>query len=54
MGAFFEYEDGGMIDALADKLERGALQLFCVATVDAESFYGRTSIRAAASTAYLL
>lgn len=41
MGAFFEYEDRGMIDALAPKLERGALQLFCVSTVDAETFYGK-------------
>ena len=30
MGAFFEYEDRGMVGALADKLDAGALQLFCV------------------------
>ena len=41
MGAFFEYEDRGMIDALADKLEHGALQLFCVSSVDSESWYNR-------------
>lgn len=40
MGAFFEYEDRGMVGALADKLDTGALQLFCVSTVDTESFYG--------------
>ena len=28
MGAFFEYEDRGMISALADKLEHGRLRLF--------------------------
>ena len=39
MGAFFEYEDRGMVDALADKIGAGALQLFCVSTVDSESFY---------------
>jgi esterase/lipase superfamily enzyme len=39
MGAFFEYEDRGMIDALADKIDAGALQVFCVSTVDQESFY---------------
>lgn len=39
MGAFFEYEDRGMVDALADKIGAGALQLFCVSSVDAESFY---------------
>ena len=37
-GAFFEYEDRGMIDALADKLEHGKLRLFCVASVDHESW----------------
>jgi esterase/lipase superfamily enzyme len=41
MGAFFEYEDRGMVGALADKLEGGALQLICVSTVDAESFYAK-------------
>lgn len=39
MGSFFEYEDRGMVAALADKIDGGALQLFCVSTVDAESFY---------------
>jgi len=39
MGAFFEYEDRGMVDALADKIHARALQLFCVSTVDQESFY---------------
>ena len=42
MGAFFEYEDRGMVGAVADKLESGRLQLFCVSTVDAESFYARS------------
>ena len=41
MGAFFEYEDRGMIDSLAGKLEHGALQLFCVSSVDGESWYNR-------------
>lgn len=39
MGAFFEYEDRGMVGAVADKLEAGALRLFCVQTVDGETFY---------------
>jgi esterase/lipase superfamily enzyme len=39
MGTFFEYEDRGMVGALADKLEHGALQLVCVSTVDSETFY---------------
>ena len=41
MGSFFEYEDRGMIGALADKLEGGGLRLFCVQTVDGESFYAQ-------------
>ena len=39
MGAFFEYEDRGMITALADKLEHGKLRLFCLSSVDSESWY---------------
>jgi esterase/lipase superfamily enzyme len=41
MGAFFEYEDRGMVHAVADKLEQGVLQLFCVASIDSESWYNR-------------
>ena len=39
MGSFHEFEDRGMVAALADKLEAGALHLFCVSTIDAETFY---------------
>ncbi|MCU1227087.1 MAG: esterase [Edaphobacter sp.] len=38
-GRFFEFEDRGMVDAVRDKLEQGHLQLFCVDSVDAESWY---------------
>jgi esterase/lipase superfamily enzyme len=41
MGAFFEYEDRGMVAALAGKLDAGLLQLICVGTLDAETFYAR-------------
>jgi esterase/lipase superfamily enzyme len=41
MGSFFEYEDRGMVGALARKLDAGSLRLICVSTVDSESFYGR-------------
>jgi esterase/lipase superfamily enzyme len=41
MGSFFEYEDRGMISALGAKLDAGALQLFCVQTLDDETFYSR-------------
>ncbi len=38
---FFEFEDQGMVAAVADKLEAGHLQLFCVDSVDSESWYNR-------------
>ena len=41
MGRFFEWEDRGMIGALAEHLERGWLQLYCVDSVDKESWYAR-------------
>ena len=40
-GRFFEFEDRGMINTVHDKLERGQLQLFCVDSVDSESWYNR-------------
>jgi len=41
MGRFFQWEDSGMIDALSEHLERGGIQLFCVDSVDDESWYAR-------------
>ena len=41
MGRFHEWEDFGMVGALADKLENGHNQLICVDSVDAESFYNK-------------
>jgi esterase/lipase superfamily enzyme len=38
-GRFFEYEDRGMVAALGDFLDQGWFQLYCVDSVDAESFY---------------
>src|SRR5690348_12983181 len=40
-GRFYEYEDRGMVGALWHKLEHGHLQLFCVDSVDGESWYNR-------------
>src|SRR5215467_7547182 len=40
-GAFYEYEDRGMVEAIANKIEAGEMQLCCVSTVDAESFFAR-------------
>jgi esterase/lipase superfamily enzyme len=38
-GRFYEYEDRGMVAALGDFLDQGWFQLYCVDSVDAESFY---------------
>jgi esterase/lipase superfamily enzyme len=40
-GRFYEFEDRGMVDTVRDKLEGGRLQLFCVDSVDSESWYNR-------------
>ena len=40
-GSVHEWEDFGMMGALAEHLSRGWLQLFCVGSVDAESWYAR-------------
>ena len=41
MGKFFEWEDRGMVDALGEHLSRGWLQMFCVDSVDEESWYAK-------------
>jgi esterase/lipase superfamily enzyme len=38
-GRFYEYEDRGMVGRLSEHLERGWIQLICVDSVDAESWY---------------
>src|SRR5438552_3758832 len=39
MGRFYDWEDRGLIAALGEPLARGSLQLYCVDSVDAESWY---------------
>jgi esterase/lipase superfamily enzyme len=41
MGRFYEWEDRGMVQALGEPLERGWLQMICIDSVDAESWYAR-------------
>jgi esterase/lipase superfamily enzyme len=41
MGRFFEWEDRGMIQALSHHIEQGWLQLYCVDSVDADSWYAK-------------
>ena len=38
----FEFEDRGMVGAIANKIENGEVQLFCVDSVDSESWYNRS------------
>ena len=38
-GRFFEYEEAGMISALSYQINNGCNQVFCVDSVDAESWY---------------
>jgi esterase/lipase superfamily enzyme len=40
-GRFYEFEDRGMVGAVADKISGGRLQLFCVDSVDDESWYNQ-------------
>lgn len=40
-GRFYEWEDRGMMHTLGEHLERGWLQIYCVDSVDAESWYAR-------------
>jgi esterase/lipase superfamily enzyme len=40
-GRFFEFEDRGMIAALAAKIDTGQLQVYCVDSVDMESWYNK-------------
>jgi esterase/lipase superfamily enzyme len=40
-GRFYEWEDRGMIGALGEHISRGWLQLYCVDSVDAESWYAK-------------
>ena len=38
-GRFFQWEDFGMVRALQDKLDAGFIQLWCLDSVDSESWY---------------
>lgn len=41
MGRFFDWEDRGLVAALGEHLEKGWLQLFCLDSVDRESWYAK-------------
>lgn len=40
-GRFYEFEDRGLIAAVAHKLDAGQIQLWCLDSLDAESWYNR-------------
>lgn len=40
-GRYYEFEDRGMVDAIRYKIDHGEVQLFCVDSVDSESWYNR-------------
>ena len=39
---FYDYENWGVIEALKPKIEQGLLQVYCVDSIDYESFYNLT------------
>ena len=41
MGRFFQWEDFGMIAHLGPRIDEGLMQLWCVDSVDSESFYNK-------------
>ncbi|HEV2582594.1 MAG TPA: alpha/beta hydrolase-fold protein [Ktedonobacteraceae bacterium] len=41
MGRFFQWEDMGMMATLGERLENGQIQLYCVDSVDGESWYAK-------------
>ena len=40
-GRFYQWEDFGMVQALQDKIDAGFIQLWCVDSIDAQSWYAR-------------
>lgn len=41
LGKYYEWEDRGMVDVLSHHINQGWLQIFCVDSIDAESWYAR-------------
>jgi len=41
MGRFYQYEDFGMIQTFSQRIESGQYQVFCVDSVDEESWYNK-------------
>lgn len=43
MGRFYDYENWRVINALKDKIEKGYLQVFCLDSIDTETFYNNSA-----------
>src|SRR5690348_18436398 len=43
MGRFYQWEDFGLVGHMAPRIEAGWLQLWCVDSVDGESFYNKAA-----------
>jgi esterase/lipase superfamily enzyme len=41
MGRFYQWEDFGLVEAISDYIESGAIQLVCLDSVDGESWYAK-------------
>jgi esterase/lipase superfamily enzyme len=41
MGRFYQWEDFGLVGAISDFIQSGAVQLVCVDSIDGESWYAR-------------
>ena len=41
MARFYDYENWGVVGGLREQINNGQLQIFCVDSIDAESFYNK-------------
>ncbi|MEK7862888.1 MAG: alpha/beta hydrolase-fold protein, partial [Chloroflexota bacterium] len=41
MGRFYQWEDFGLVAHMAERIDEGWLQLWCIDSIDAESFYDK-------------
>lgn len=42
MARFYDYENWGIVDSIKSKIDNGEVQLFCVDSIDGESFYNHS------------
>jgi len=43
MGRFYQWEDFGLVSHMAPRIEAGWVQLWCVDSIDGESFYNKAA-----------